>query len=440
MRVRLIGLVGATSSLILVAFLVPLALLVRSAVADRALSTAVVEVQAFAPAVATSDEDSVREAVVRANDTSEHQLTVFFPNGHTAGASATRSPAVTAGLKGTSSTSEIVGGREVVVAVAGLADGTAVVRTFVPDAELGAGVTRSWLVLGLLGLGLLGVSLLVADQLARSLIRPLSVVARVSHRLAQGNLGARAAADEGPAEVRQVSAGLNLLASRITELLAQERATVADLSHRLRTPLTVLRIDLESLTDPEARSRLVADLDAVDRTVDEVIREADRPVREGVVASCDAAAVVAERVGFWSAAAEEERRRVRVVVAQGPIAVRLSHDDLSACVDALVGNVFAHTLPGTPFDVTLSRLPTQGARLIVADYGPGMPAGSGLRRGESGGGSTGLGLDIVARAATRSGGCVQVGRAAWGGAEITVEFGPPRPHVIHRHRDESARR
>ena len=179
--------------------------------------------------------------------------------------------------------------------------------------------------LGLLGLGLLGVSLLVADRLARSLTRPLSAVARVSYRLAQGSLGARAA-DEGPTEVRQVSAGLNLLASRISELLAQERATVADLSHRLRTPLTVLRIDLESLTDAESRSRLMADLDVVDRTVDEVIREADRPVREGVAVSCDAAEVVSDRVGFWSVVADEEHRRVAVVVARGPVLVRLSRD------------------------------------------------------------------------------------------------------------------
>ena len=99
--------------------------------------------------------------------------------------------------------------------------------------------------LGLLGLGLLAVSLLVADLLARRLTRPLSEVAAVSHRLAHGDLDARAGVD-GPPEVRQVSAGLNLLAGRITELLAQERATVADISHRLRTPLTALRIDVES--------------------------------------------------------------------------------------------------------------------------------------------------------------------------------------------------
>ena len=61
-------LVGATSSLVLVAFLVPLAVLVRSAAADRALSAAVVEVQALAPTVATTaDEATLDQAVDAAN-------------------------------------------------------------------------------------------------------------------------------------------------------------------------------------------------------------------------------------------------------------------------------------------------------------------------------------------------------------------------------------
>jgi signal transduction histidine kinase len=127
------------------------------------------------------------------------------------------------------------------------------------------------------------------------------------------------------------------------------------------------------------------------------------------------------------------------VVARGPVPVKLSREDLSACVDALVGNVFAHTAPGTPFEVRLSGLPAGGARLVVADHGSGMPEGPVPRRGESGGGSTGLGLDIVARAAARSGGSVVVGRAAWSGAEIAVDFGPPSPHVIRSHRGEPHR-
>lgn len=440
MRARLRLLVGATSSLVLVAFLVPLALLVRTAAADRALTAAIVEAQSLAPAVVTTDESELPRVVATTNDIANHKMTVFLPDGHVFGEPVARSANIDAAAQGQSFSAETAGGREVVVAVSGLSDGTAVIRTFVPNAELGAGVGRSWLVLGLLGLGLLAMSVLIADWLGRSLTRPLSAVAAVSYRLAQGSLGARAA-DDGTPEVRQVSAGLNQLAGRISELLAQERATVADLSHRLRTPLTALRIDVESLTDAQTRARLVADLDAVDRTVDDVIRLADRPSRTGIAVSCDATAVVRERVHFWSVLAEEERRHVGVILADRPTPVRVSEADLSACVDALIGNVFAHTPAGSPFEIYLAAAAGGpagpgggGATLTVSDSGPGMPD-SAVQRGASGAGSTGLGLDIVARTAEAAGGVIEISRSRTGGARVSVSLGPPLPPIVRSHRE-----
>jgi signal transduction histidine kinase len=275
------------------------------------------------------------------------------------------------------------------------------------------------------------VSTLVADRLARSLTRPITAAANASYRLAQGALGARAP-DEGPPEVRQVSAGLNLLAGRITDLLAQERAMVADLSHRLRTPLTALRIDVESL--PESRDRLISDIDAIERTVDDVIREAGRTVREGMAVSCDAAALIADRIHFWSALAEDQGRKVTTELPTEPVPVKLSAEDLVACIDALIGNVFAHTPEGVRFSVRLRHLAQGGAVLTVADAGPGLPGPDAIGRGVSGTGSTGLGLDIVTRTAARAGGSVQTGRSAAGGAEITVELGAPAASVIRSHR------
>jgi signal transduction histidine kinase len=425
MRFRVILLVVATSSLVLVSFLVPLALLLRTFAADRAVSAATIQAQNLAPLVTTLSSRNLGLAVAQANaENGSSPVTVFLPGGRELGRPAPRSPAVELAATGRSFTTVGPGGVQVLVSVQGLPAGTAVIRTFVPGSELRHGVARAWLLLGGLGLGLLALSVVVADQLARSLVRPIVDLARAADLLATGDLTARAAV-AGPPEVRRAGAGLNRLAARIGDLLAHERETVADLSHRLRTPLTALRIDAESLRSPGEMAQLSADVEAVERTVDEVIREARRPTAGGAGAVCDAALVITERAAFWRPLAEDQDRPVAVEVAPGPLLVRASGEDLVACTDILLENVFSHTPEGSAFAVRLSRRAGGGAWLVVADDGPGFP-GPGLpERGRSSGGSTGLGLDIARRIAEASGGTLTIGRSSSGGGAVTVGLGPP---------------
>ena len=297
-------------------------------------------------------------------------------------------------------------------------------------APLGA---RTWLLLGCAGLGVLALSVAVADRLARSLVRPLADVARAADRLATGDLSARAEL-AGPPEVRRAGAGLNRLARRIGELLAYERETIADVSHRLRTPMTALRIDAESLRDQDERAQLLSDLDALESTVDEVIRAARRPPRIGLV-TCDAAAVVAERTAFWRPLAEDTDRAMTVELADGEVPVRVTGDDLGTCMDILLENVFAHTSDGSALAIRLSRRAAGGAWLVVADDGPGFGNADPTERGSSTGGSTGLGLDIVRRIAEASGGTLTIGHSASGGGAVTVGLGAAtRPVDRMRHR------
>jgi signal transduction histidine kinase len=83
-------------------------------------------------------------------------------------------------------------------------------------------------------------------------------------------------------------------------------------------------------------------------------------------------------------------------------------------VDALLGNVFSHTPDGTAFRVSVSA-----SGLLVDDAGPGIPDPQrAVTRGFSGAGSTGLGLDIVRRAAETVRGQLVIERSPLGGARI----------------------
>jgi signal transduction histidine kinase len=425
MRLRVVLLVVATSSLVLVSFLVPLALVLRTFAADRAVTTATMQAQNLAPLVTTLRVSQLRLAVDQMNaENSTGSVTIFLPGGGELGKPAPRTYSVQLAARGSSFTTTTDAGAEVLVSVQGLAAGTAVIRTFVPEHTLRHGVTRAWALLGGLGLGLLLLSVVVADQLARTLVRPIEALARASDHLATGDLSARATV-AGPPEVRRASIGLNRLALRIGELLAHERETVADLSHRLRTPLTALRIDAESLRDPSEMTQLSADVDAVERTVNEIIREARRPTGEGSGVLSDASLVVTERTAFWWPLAEDQDRPMTVEVAAGPVLVRATQEDLAACTDILMENVFSHTPEGSAFAVRLSRRAGGGAWLVVADDGPGFPHADPTQRGLSSGGSTGLGLDIARRIAEASGGTLTVGRSPSGGGSVTVGLGPP---------------
>jgi signal transduction histidine kinase len=425
-RRRVLLLVTATASLVLVAFLVPLALLVRTVAAERAVLAATADAQALTALVAVADPAALAVAVAQVDATSPAQVTVFAADGTVLGAPAARSPLVELATRGTSASGTVDGGREIVFAVRDPTGRTGVIRTFVADAALGAGVGRAWLLLAGLGVALLAVSLLVADRLARRVVRATTDLAAVSHRLGRGDLDARAD-PAAPVEVGVVARALNALAVRITELLAEERETVADLSHRVRTPLTALRLDAEALRDPDDAARIGGGVEAVQRAVTSVIDTARRRAT-GPGAGCDAAAVVAGRVAFWAVLAEDTERDLRTDVAPGPLPVAVGRPDLEALVDALLGNVFAHTPDGAAFAVRLTARPGGGARLLVADAGPGLPPGADVvARGASGGGSTGLGLDIARRTAEQAGGALSLGRSAAGGLAVTVDLGGPRP-------------
>ena len=421
MRRRIVALVVATTSLVLVSFLVPFALVLRTLAADHATSNAIVQAQSVAPLLTAMRGSDLRLAVAEVNANSSAPVTVFLPDGTEVGVPTARSAGVQLALRDKGSFSASVpGGIEVLVAVGGLTGGTAVIRSFVPDALLRRGVTRAWLLLLGIGAFLLVLSVVVADQLARSLVRPLTALALAADRLAGGDRSARAAV-AGPQEVRRAGTGLNRLADRIDLLIAHERESVADLSHRLRTPLTVLRIDAESLRDV----RLLDDVAAMERTVSDIINETRQRGGQQPRAACDATAVISERVAFWRPLAEDQERVMSVTVPAGPVLVQVSAEDLTACADVLLENVFTHTPEGAALMVRLSHQAGGGAWLVVADDGPGFPPDGPVRRGLSRGGSTGLGLDIARRVAEASGGTMTIGRSASGGGSVTLGLGPP---------------
>ncbi len=82
----------------------------------------------------------------------------------------------------------------------------------------------------------------------------------------------------GPAELAETAEAFNHLTGQIRTMLAAEREMVSELTHRLRTPLTRLRIDLDRVNDPELAIELHRGVDALTNEVNGLIAQARRTV------------------------------------------------------------------------------------------------------------------------------------------------------------------
>jgi signal transduction histidine kinase len=427
MRRRISWLVAATTSAVVLAFVVPLCLLVLTVAEDRAVSAAQTEAGAVSTVVsAVRDPGALPDAVLRTADDSPAITSVLMPDGSVLGAPADglgADPDVRRALRGESFTERDGDGARVLRPV-DVDDATAVVVTTVGADLLRDGVARAWAALGLLGVLLLSAALVIADRLGRRVSEPVTELAVVAQRLHEGDLDARAV-PQGPEETVELAETLNRLADRIVELLVTERAAVGDLSHRLRTPVTALRLDAEQVTDEADAEKLRGHIEALQRTIDAIVRDARRPLRSTIGSASDATAVVAERVSFWSALAEDQGRPVRVALPSRPLVVALDGADLTDLLDVLVDNVFAHTPDDVGFSVGL-RLEGDHAVLEVSDDGPGPDPTADPERP----GSTGLGLQIVRRTAARVGGRFTLGRTASGGVATRLTL-PLAVHHTH---------
>ena len=286
----------------------------------------------------------------------------------------------------------------------------------------------AWLA-GVTGAGLLAAAVL-AVALARWVSRPLSALDAAAQRLGQGALDTRSEAGLGPPEVRRLAANFNTMAGRLETLVHGHRATMADVSHQLRTPLAALRLRLDVLAqdaDPATAAELAGAQDEVarlSRLVDGLlaVARAENVVIEPVPVAVDT--VIRDRVAAWRPVAEE--REVALTTAcPGRVLASLGEGHLEQILDNLIANALDAVPAGG--HVQVSGWETgQGSRVQVADDGPGMTAAqreAAFRRfATSSPGGAGLGLAIVHRLVTSNGGSAELSETPGGGLTVTFDL------------------
>ncbi|MFI6108000.1 ATP-binding protein [Streptomyces sp. NPDC051310] len=436
MRWALVKVCLAVTVMVVVAFAVPLGLVIKEMARDRAFANAERQAAALGTSLSiTTDRTQLDRAVASTQAGAAGRMAVHIPAPPGGGAAvrigtarATAKDLATVQRTPRASTTEVPGGFALLQPTAISTGQIAIVEVYVPEGEVTNGLATAWLILAGVGIALVVGSVAVADRLGVRMVQPAQRLASAAHDLGEGRLGARVPED-GPTELKSAAVAFNSMADQVVQLLANERELAADLSHRLRTPLTVLRLNAASLGDGPAADQTRAAVEQLEREVDTIIRtaRAAKPQTQpgGPGAGCDASEVVRERMDFWSALAEDEGRKVRVAGIDRPVRIPVARPELVAALDALLGNVFRHTPEGTAFSVDVHN-GDDAVIILVSDAGPGIAdPEAALARGNSGGrdGSTGLGLDIVRRVAESTGGDVRIGRSVLGGTEVRIWIG-----------------
>src|SRR5438105_2428652 len=269
-----------------------------------------------------------------------------------------------------------------------------------------------------LGLLLL-ILVIVLYVAARNITRPLSELARAAHSIGRDARPAQLQ-ERGARELRDAARAFNTMQDRLRRYLDSRTRVLAAMSHDLKTPLTRLRLQVETLDNPPLEARVGRELDEMEAMVREALA-LFRGVEDGEPAvPVDLNALVGKvREEF-----ADMGGKVSVAGRAGePLAGKAQA--LKRCLTNLVANAIKF---GSRADIELEDGPVLAIR--VRDAGPGIPDAElervfepfyrleSSRNRDSGG--TGLGLTTARDIAQAHGGTLSLRNLAAGGLEAEL--------------------
>ncbi|MBY5163479.1 sensor histidine kinase [Salsipaludibacter albus] len=313
-----------------------------------------------------------------------------------------------------------------VVALGAVVGVVAITSRLLGDGPTGAAVA------GAIGLLVLVVVVLVATgiALARRFAAPLADVMDAAERVRGGDTTIRVH-PRGPREVRRLAATFNEMVERLDTDERRRRALLADLAHELRTPMSVVRGNVEGMLDgvyeaEPARLRTVVDEVAVlERLLDDLatLSTAEAGALHMEVEEVAPSAIVDAAVRAVGDRAHQAGVTVATDMAGAPGRVEVDPMRIEQVLVNLLTNAVRHTPRGG--EVVVSATDEAGLRLVVADTGSGIDPDDlphvfdrFVRSADSGG--SGLGLAIARRLVEAHSGTIAARPRDGGGTEVVV--------------------
>jgi two-component system, OmpR family, sensor kinase len=292
--------------------------------------------------------------------------------------------------------------------------------------ELQAALNQTILFLAVLSALVVLAGTLLAHRLAGNILEPVRRIAATARSLSQHELNRRVEVDVPPDELGELVETFNGMLARLEASFESLRRFTADASHELRSPLALMRSELEGTL---ARARtpaeyqqvlhgLEAEVEHMSRMVDQLLMlaRADAGALRPAETNLDVADFLHETAARWRPVADSRHVQVEVEAPDSG-SVWADPDLLRRVMDNLIDNATRHTPEGTA--VQLTGAPTAGGwHIDVRDHGPGVPAAArsvlferfaradGARARDTAG--AGLGLALSRAIAESHGGSLQL--------------------------------
>jgi signal transduction histidine kinase len=293
------------------------------------------------------------------------------------------------------------------------------------------------------GFVILGIGIFLIVRFIRRTAAPIGDVMEAADRVAAGDYAARVD-PSGPREVRRLAASFNEMTTRLEANEEQRRRLLADVTHELRTPLSIIRGNVEGMLDgvyprdEEHLGPVVEETKQMARLLDDLhtLATAEAGVLKLHFEPTDVAELVQDVVTAFAPRAGERQIELTSSVAELP-EIEIDPVRIRQVLENVIANALRYTPPGggVSLDVTGGH---GSVTFAIADTGPGVPQETlpqifdrFAKSSDSGG--SGLGLAIAKSLVEAHGG--EISADSGPGRGLTVRFELPTASQPTRSRE-----
>jgi signal transduction histidine kinase len=202
----------------------------------------------------------------------------------------------------------------------------------------------------------------------RVILKPLNEASAIAAEISPRNLGARLHVQEVPSELRPLVENFNAALDRLEHNYRLQQEFLASAAHELKTPLALIRGQIELGVNEANRHDLLQDVSRMGRQVQQLLHLAEASEAQNYAfTSVDAKSLISEVVSYIERLADQQGVSLRVVVEPGSTLLRADRGALFTLLKNLLENAIQHSPPGG-----VVQLRAESDFIAVQDDGPGV--------------------------------------------------------------------